>query len=130
MEQKENKALELAIQNVKDIKALFDSAQKGKENDKWLSTLLGQICRSSSSVVLNISENTDHISQPMRLQKLNIALGENCESKANLSLALSLGYFKDTEYAQRTLDNLEQVRLILNKSIWTIKQKIAQKSKA
>ena len=120
---KDNRALELAIKNVTDIKTLFDSAKKGKENDKFLSALEGQIARSCTSVVLNISESTDHISQPMRLNKLNIACGENQETIANIRTTIALGYIFKQD-CQELLDNLDQVKKILNKSLITIKNKL------
>lgn len=92
--------------------------------------LSGQIQRAASSVMFNIAEGFDRGSRAEFHQFLSIAKGSCAEVRAQLYLALDVGYLTDEEFSKLQASAEEVARLVAGLRTAVQKQRDEQRKKA
>ena len=92
--------------------------------------LSGQIQRAASSVMFNIAEGFDRGSCAEFHQFLSIAKGSCAEVRAQLYLALDVGYLTDEEFSKLQASAEEVARLVAGLRTAVQKQRDEQRKKA
>ena len=92
--------------------------------------LSGQIQRAASSVMFNIAEGFDRGSRAEFHQFLSIAKGSCAEVRAQLYLALDVGYLTDEEFSKLQASAEEVARLVAGLRTAVQKQRDEQQKKA
>ena len=92
--------------------------------------LSGQIQRAASSVMFSIAEGFDRGSRAEFHQFLSIAKGSCAEVRAQLYLALDVGYLTDEEFSKLQASAEEVARLVAGLRTAVQKQRDEQRKKA